>query len=262
MVYKYIIMILLLIFIAGSLSYIFAENNMENGDYIIMVHGLGRSKFSMLEPSMFFRNKGYQVITFDYPSTEYKVQVLAEKYLKEAINKCKDKNKEIHFLTHSLGGIIVRYYLNKNDVENIGRVVMLSPPNNGSELVDIIGDFPSFRWRSGPAMQQLKTDNDSLPNLLGPVKFETGIITGNRSYSIFASLMLSGKDDGKVSVESAKVENMKDFLIVNRTHTFIMNSDIVLKQAYNFIKYGRFKENLNPEIDLYNIQLKILNNID
>ena len=262
MLYKYLIMILVFVLIIGSLSYIFAENSVEDGDYIILVHGLGRSKFSMLEPAIFFRTKGYQVINFDYPSTEYKIQELSEKYLHDAIKKCKDDDKKINFVTHSLGGIIVRYYLNKYNLENIGRVVMLSPPNNGTKLADIIGDFPSIRWRNGPAIGQLKTDRESLPNSLGPVNFETGIITGNRSYSIFSSLLLSGEDDGKVSVKSAKVKNMKDFLIVNRTHTFIMNSDIVLEQAYNFIKYGRFRENIDTEINLNNFQLEILNYIE
>ena len=259
MSYKFILIIFLLIFLAGSLSYISATttsvNNLVNCDYIIMVHGLGRSKFSMLEPAIFFRNKGYKVINFEYPSTEYEVQILAERYLQDAINKCKDDSKRIHFLTHSLGGILVRYYLNKYELDNLGRVVMLSPPNKGSELVDVIGDLPTVVWRSGPAIKQLKTDKDSLINELGPVEYETGIITGNRSYSILGSIIISGEDDGKVSVNSAKVENMKDFLIVNRTHTFIMNSDIVLNQAYNFIKYGKFKNKLDTKIDLRNFKL-------
>ncbi len=257
---KYLIIFCLLFFIFGSISYISAqETTINEGDYIILVHGLGRTNFSMLKPAIYFKNRGYHIININYPSTEYKIQILAEEYLDKAIKKCNNKNKKIHFFTHSLGGIIVRYYLHNNYLDNLGRVVMLSPPNSGTELADIIEKFPTFRWRNGPVLEQLTTARNSLPNKLGPVNFETGIITGNRSYSILASLLLSGEDDGKVSVENAKIKNMKDFLIVNRTHTFIMNSDFVLRQAHNFFKYGKFKDDLTPQIDdLGRLQLNFI----
>ena len=142
-----------------------------------------------------------------------------------------------------MGGILVRYYLGLNKMPNLGRVVMLSPPNQGSEVVDKLKDFPLFKWLNGPAGQQLGTDKDSLPNSIGPPDYEVGIITGDRSINPILSLLIPGEDDGKVSVKNAKLKGMKDFLVVHKSHPFIMNDENVLKQVTFFIENGVFDKN-------------------
>jgi hypothetical protein len=122
----------------------------------------------------------------------------------------------------------------------LGRVVMLSPPNSGSEVVDKLGDTRIFKWLNGPAGGQLGTGPDSLPKSLGPPKYEVGIITGDRTINPILSLLIPGSDDGKVSVESAKLQGMKDFLIVHEAHPLIMNDEKVLQQVTAFIKDGVF----------------------
>ncbi len=153
---------------------------------------------------------------------------------------CLSSEKPLHFVTHSLGGILVRAYLAQKRPDNLGRVVMLSPPNQGSQLVDELRDSPLFQWATGPAGQELGTDPSNLPNRLGPADFEVGIITGSRSLNPLTSWLVTGEDDGKVSVESAQLEGMADFLVVPNTHTFIMNSSQVALEVVHFLEQGSF----------------------
>jgi hypothetical protein len=127
---------------------------------------------------------------------------------------------------------------------------MLSPPNRGSEAVDKFKGTKIFQWLNGPAGQQLGTDDTSLPKKLAPPRYEVGIITGDWSINPILSLLIPGKDDGKVSVESAKLEGMKDFLVVPEAHTFIMNDDEVLRQAAFFLKHGLFDRQTQRSYEL------------
>ncbi len=122
----------------------------------------------------------------------------------------------------------------------MGQVVMLSPPNQGSEVIDKLRNMPGFYWLNGPAGQQLGTDKDSIPMKLGKVDFKLGIITGNKSINLFLSLIIPGDDDGKVSIENAKVTGMTDFMVLPHSHPFIMRSEEVIYQTKHFLEHGRF----------------------
>ena len=125
-------------------------------------------------------------------------------------------------------------------LDRLGRVVMLSPPNNGSEVVDLLDDYGLFRTGLGPAALELSTDESGMPNRLGPVDFELGVITGNRSINPLFSWWIPGEDDGQVSVEGARVTGMTDFLVLPATHTFIMNDSQAIEQTLFFLERGRF----------------------
>jgi triacylglycerol lipase len=146
----------------------------------------------------------------------------------------------VHFVTHSLGGILLRFYLENNQLESLGRVVMLAPPNGGSEVVDAMVGTPGFAWLNGPAGAQLGTDEESIPSQLGPVDFEVGIIAGTKTINFMLSQYLPNPDDGKVSLERTKVEGMADFITVPRSHPFIMSAPEVISQALAFIETGHF----------------------
>ncbi len=212
-------------------------------DAVILLHGLGRSERSMRKLGKYLAAREFKVTNLDYPSQKHSVERLAE-IIEPAIKKvCAETPGKVHFVTHSMGGILVRYFLGQKDPGNLGRVVMLSPPNKGSEAVDHLNDLKLYRLLNGPAGLQLGTKPpDSLPIELGPVDFELGVITGTRTF--FTDLILSywipGEDDGKVSVESAKVEGMQDFLTVPVSHPFIMKRRIVIDQIIHFLETGRF----------------------
>jgi hypothetical protein len=120
---------------------------------------------------------------------------------------------------------------------------MISPPNHGSEVSDLLKDYTIYQFILGPAAQQLGTDKDSLTEQLGPVKGEIGIITGVSSSNPW-SLIIPGDDDGKVSVESAKLDEMSDFLPVPNGHTFIMRDETVIKQILYFLREGTFNRDM------------------
>jgi hypothetical protein len=213
----------------------------RNSEAIILLHGLARTGRSMNNAGRVFAEYGYKVITIDYPSRHYGIEKLALDYIDEGLRKCEPLPiKQIHFFTHSLGGILLRYYLSLKRIDKLGRVVMLAPPNQGSEIVDKLGAWKLFKYFSGPAGLQLGTKTDSLPNSLGSVNFPVGIIAGDKPVNPFLSRLISGANDGKVSVERCRVEGMRDFLVVPFSHTFIMQRDYIIDQSLYFIQYGFF----------------------
>jgi triacylglycerol lipase len=218
------------------------QTNPEEGAYVFLLHGFGRTNRSMDKLENHISDSGYSVINVNYPSTKYPIEYLADEILNDAIQRnIKNSVSKIHFVTHSMGGIVVRYYLKYHELPNLGRVVMLSPPNQGTELVDFFKDSFFFKIFDWPAGRQLGTDEDSIPINLGPVDFELGIITGNKSFNPFYSTILSGPDDGIVTVERAKVEGMSDFIVLPHSHTFIILNDEVIEQVIHFLEHGRFR---------------------
>jgi len=218
-----------------------AQIQNENSEYVVLLHGLGRSDISMISMGRHLKNEGYKVVNLGYPSRSHPLDKLAKLVKKRLDKEGIERAKKVHFVTHSLGGIIVREILHDRPLRNLGRVVMLSPPNGGSELADRYKDNIWYKLFAGPVGQELGTTPNSRPNRLGPPKFEVGIIAGEKSLLPFFSNQLPGKDDGIVAVEKTKLAKMKDFLIVPSTHTFIMNSPEVKKQVSYFLDTGEFR---------------------
>lgn len=213
----------------------------EVGDYVVLLHGLGRTKMSMKRLEYNLARCGYNVINIGYPSTKFSIEQLANEYLDKIIREqIKDPNRKVHLVTHSLGGILLRYYLTNHVIKNLGRIVMLSPPNKGSEIADIVKEKYLYKKILGPAVQELGTSPKRAPKSLGPIDFELGVIVGDRSLSPHFSRVIPGLDDGTVSVESARIDGMKDFLVVHSSHTFIMQKSEVIDQIIHFLCKGEF----------------------
>ena len=211
------------------------------GECIVLLHGLARTTRSMSDLGQFFQANGYHVVNQAYPSRKNPIQELARTAIPRAIERCRDLGaNRIHFVTHSMGGILVRYYLNRRHLPELGRIVMISPPNQGSQVVDRLGKVPLFNWINGPAGRQLGTDQASLPKCLGAPDCDIGVIAGDRSINIILSQLIPGRNDGKVAVENTRLPGMRDFIVVHKPHPFIMKDPYVWKQAMSFLKSGRF----------------------
>jgi len=212
----------------------------ESATCVVLLHGLARSPSSMSPVAKRMTREGYQVVNQGYDSTNYPIAELAVAAVEEALGNCSNQTSA-HFVTHSMGGILLRQYAHDKGPARINRAVMLGPPNQGSETVDEMGDLWLFEAINGPAGQELSTAPDSVPNSLGPVGFELGVIAGTLSFNPLFSYWLQGDDDGKVSVARARVAGMQAFRTVNENHTFIMGADVVLDEVVHFLAHGRFE---------------------
>jgi triacylglycerol lipase len=210
-------------------------------EHVILLHGLCRTKHSMDRMEAALVRAGYHVLNVGYASRSASAASLADQVVGNAVASClRDGATRIHFVTHSFGGILVRSYLANHSLSSLGRVVMLGPPNQGSELVDRFGSLWLFGVITGPAGRELGTDVDSLPHRLGPAHFELGVIAGNRSLNWLASACIPGHDDGKVSVESTRVAGMTDHIIIAAAHRFLMKTRQAIRQTKHFLQEGAF----------------------
>ncbi|MEM9383433.1 MAG: alpha/beta hydrolase [Pseudomonadota bacterium] len=216
----------------------------SDAECVVLLHGLARTAKSMEPMARRLEAEGYRVINQAYPSRQHEIAVLAERYVREGVDACGPLAR-IHFVTHSLGGILVRQYLSKRTVDGLGHTVMLAPPNQGSEVVDNWQHVPGYDLLNGPAGRQLGTDGRSVPLALGPVTYPVGIVAGTRSINVLLSLSLPNPDDGKVSVASTKVAGMADHIEVPQAHPLIMRSERVQDQVVHFLAHGAFAHSVD-----------------
>ncbi len=229
-----------------------------------MLHGLGRTKFSLFKIAKALR-KEYQVINLGYPSRRHSIETLAELAITPALELSKDA-PIVHFVTHSMGGIVLRQYLAQRHIRNLGNVVMLGPPNQGSELVDFFRQqlFLSLIFKSvnGPAGQQLGTGPADKPSELGHVAFNLGIIAGTENRNPLLNKLMNGQHDGKVSVERSKITGMTDHLVMPVDHTFMMQQQAVIHQIEHFLSHTQFDRNTTSPHDAWSPQSKYYHRTD
>ena len=206
----------------------------------MLVHGLGRTHRSMWAVEGSLRLAGYRVINWRYPSTRAPITELALTLDRELTTRLRALDTPIHFVSHSMGGIVLRRYLADVSLPNLGRVVMLAPPNQGSEVVDRLRGWWIFRRATGPAGEELRTGAGG-PEELPGIPAELGIIAGRRPANPLFSRWIEGENDGKVGVARAALPGMSDFLVVDYGHTWLAWQPAVIAQVKAFLAEGKFR---------------------
>ena len=218
-------------------------------DCVVLLHGLARTDASMAKLERTLAQNSYKPVNIGYPSRKYTIEELANTVLPPAIAECQD-SISVNFVGHSMGGILVRQYLSEHEIRDLKHVVMLAPPNQGSELVDKLSTVPGFKALNGPAGLQMGTGEMSVPKKLGPVDYSVGVIAGTDTINLILSRMLPRPNDGKVSVESTKVDGMADHITVPVSHPYIMKDNGVIEQVLYFLKNGKFEQEVSAYEEL------------
>ena len=219
----------------------------DETEIVVLLHGILRSKYDMHFLNSLFEKNGYVTLNIMYPSREQNLEELSD-FVHENITSSEHYSEDItlNFVTHSMGGLITRYYIAKRKPENLGKVIMLGPPNTGSEFADWLSETkvlaPIFKTIFGPAGQQLTT---KYPHIDGDITYPLGVIAGNMSINPLAPWVLDGEHDGIVPVERTKIEGMADHIVIPATHSFMMFNPEVMEQALHFLQHSTFKHEEN-----------------
>ena len=265
------------------------DKKRENQDFLVLFHGIYGKSSDMENIAQYFKND-YRIVNIQYPTTKETAQEITELYIKPSIeniigeiyaqnfhNKIENQyfeidengnrkdlqagsenlnqNIKINFVTHSMGTGILRYYLKENPLKNLGKVVFISPPSHGSHLADIpfVDKLPFIL---GKVVPQFSTKKDSFVNQLGEPDYNYLILIGNKTNNPFYSMLIPGKDDGMVPVDSAKMKSENFKIIDNTTHTSILKDMRTMKEISNFLKNTTIQENKTEEKKIENFSEK------
>ena len=206
---------------------------------VVLLHGLGRSENNMRILEWRLEARGYRVCNVGYDTRVATIEDAADEVAR-AIAVCEPGIGPVHFVTHSLGGLVLRALLPRYPDLRPGRAVMLAPPNHGSEIADRLRDLGWLTAVMGPLAAQLGTRPEDLPKRLPVPSIPFGVIAGDDWINPAGPLWLPSPHDGTVSVESTRLEGMRDHIVLPYTHTFIVAAGPVADEVDTFLRRGRF----------------------
>ncbi len=208
---------------------------------VVLLHGIARTSRSLRKLEQALQQAGFATLNLDYASRRKPLEALAADIHPPIADFAATRDGPIHFVAHSMGGLLVRVYLAQHRPARLGRVVMLGTPNGGSEVADLLKRFALYRAFYGPAGLQLATQQDAALISLPPVDYPVGIIAGIRTLDPIAStFILPRPNDGRVSVQSSKLERMADHTTVKASHTGLVRDAAAIAQTIAFLRTGRF----------------------
>jgi triacylglycerol lipase len=215
-----------------------------DGPRVVLLHGLWRSCRSMEPLARRLREAGFETLNLPYPSTRRCIEDLAAR-LRPAIQRFAAAGP-LHFVAHSLGGIVLRALLAQNPGLPPGRIVLLAPPNRGSEIIDWALRVPGLRLLPGPAGRQLGTAG--LPARLPPFppSHAVAVIMGRRPAIPFFRPLLNGEHDGIVTVDGGRLDQPHAFAVVDADHTFLQIHPETIRLTRDFIATGAWNPAPNP----------------
>lgn len=209
-------------------------------EHAVLLHGLGETPWQMALIEGALTAAGYGVTNLRYPSTEAGTVELAETFVRPLFERFRHA-PALHFVTHSMGGIMMRYLLQDRQPANLGRVVMLAPGHHGSQILELYRRTRLFKAVFGPAGQEVGMGDHCFSCILDDrVDYELGIIAGTLSGDPMANLVLPWPNDGRLAVDSTRIGNMRDHTLVPATHDHLTFHPLAIGQVLHFLKHGQF----------------------
>jgi pimeloyl-ACP methyl ester carboxylesterase len=211
-------------------------------DGVVLLHGMSRTSRSFGKMQAALEAVGFATLNQDYASRRKALEALAEDIHPAIAGFANGIDGSVHFVCHSMGGLLARVYLARYRPQRLGRVVMLGTPNGGSEIADRLKAFSAYRAFFGPAGQQLGTLRDAAIDAIFPsVDYSVGIIAGNRSIYPISSVVLPKPHDGRVSVGNTGIDGMAGHIVVGTSHPWLVRNREAIAQTIAFLSDGRFR---------------------
>jgi len=216
---------------------------MTDRDGVVLLHGISRTSRSFRKMQAAIEAAGFATLNIGYASRSKALEALAADIHPAIERFIADIEGRVHFVGHSMGGLLARVYIAKHRPESLGRVVMLGTPNGGSEIADRLKNAFFYRAWFGPAGQQLVTRRDAATEAMLPaVDYPVGVIAGNRSVDPISSVFLPKPHDGRVSVEKTRLDGMTDHIIIGTSHPWLPMNGRAIERAIAFLRDGSFNK--------------------
>ena len=215
-----------------------ADSDTASAEVVVLLHGLGRNNTAMWRLAGRLEDAGYDVHRVGYQSFKATPEEMIESITAQIDECCANETRRVHFVGHSLCGLLIRAYLAEQRPPELGRTVLIGTPNNGTEMADHFKDHKLVELLL-PTATELGTDADSLPNRLPQPDYPVGIIAGVVD-SELSEHFFPGPNDGMVPVASTRLENMADFIEIDTGHSMMRYDEDVALQVIHFLERGRF----------------------
>ena len=238
---KYLLIILYLVLISqvncSSNRYIKEEGAEE---LVVLIHGIRDKPYIMWKLEQGLSKSGYSIMNLHYPSVKADMDSIVSLVHSRLAPRLQDYQK-INFVTHSLGGIVMRAYLHKHKQSNFQRLVMIAPPNKGAIMAERFEDFFIYKWIYGQTGQKLGKDSTDYWQQIPPPSIDFGIIAGGLGNDKGFNPLIPGDDDGTVGVAETKIAGAQDFIVIPGLHTSLLWQNRTLEQVLYFLEYNHFK---------------------
>jgi pimeloyl-ACP methyl ester carboxylesterase len=224
---------------------------MSHSAGVVLLHGLARTSRSFRKMERALQGAGFLTLNLDYASRKRRIETLADD-IHSDVAQFAGRVGPLHFVTHSMGGLLARVYLARYRPSRLQRVVLLGTPNGGSEIADLLKNLTLYRAFYGPAGQQIGTQLDEFLTGLPSPDYALGIVAGNRTIDPVASFfILPRPNDGRVSVDSSKLKGMADHIVLKTSHSLMLSNRGVIDQTIAFLREGRFERPMTSSSRLH-----------
>lgn len=204
---------------------------------VVLVHGMFRTSTSMLALQRMLEQHGYQTVAFDYWSNHNRIETSAAE-LQQTLHArfAGHAPDELHFVAHSMGGLVCQEYLRRNDALAPSSCVYIAVPHRGAMLAELRRRWFVFRWIMGETGALQLAPADPLHQRPIPLPCPALVILGTQGPIVADSRSIDGPDDGTIGVAEASLPGATDTLALPTGHTAILTDERTLRATLRFLR--------------------------